>query len=267
MKSCLHKMLLLSTAAALACGLAACDGRDSATEKASPSVGAMAPDPYEQEAPLSDMALTHVRSSDALQALGAPLDFKATGAALSTDLGSYTVYLNKAVMDESALIVDGDRLSVASALKDGKNEVSVYAPDAAGAPVEARASIWAGAASVQGRVVDEAGNPVGGATVAGALADDSTVTATTTTNSAGQYVLNNFPTRTVIVTVTGPTGLSGSTSSLAGTAFSDVVLLSFSAPVSLENHDFSRGTEGWVNRNGAGLSLVDHIENPGLNRR
>ncbi len=263
MKSWLHKMLLLCTAVALAGGLAACDGRDDVAEKVSAPVGAMAPDPHEQEAPLSDMALTHVRSSDALQAQGSPLHFKATGAALSTDLSRYTVYVNKSVMDESTLIVEGDRLSVASALKDGRNEVSVYAPDAGGAPVEARASIWAGTVSVQGRVVDEAGNPVSGATVVGALADDSTITATTTTNSAGQYVLNNFPKRTVIVTVTGPAGLSGSTSSLAGTVFPDVVLLSFSAPVSLENHDFSRGTEGWINRNGASLSLVDHIENPG----
>ncbi|MOA06352.1 hypothetical protein D3C78_1259830 [compost metagenome] len=120
-----------------------------------------------------------------------------------------------------------------------------------------------GAESVQGRVVDEAGNPVSAAVVIGALADDSTITATTTTDSAGQYVLNDFPKRTAIVTVTGPTGLFGSTTSLAGTAFPDVVLLIFSAPVSLEIHALSRGTTGWINRNGASLSLVDHIENPG----
>lgn len=90
-------------------------------------------------------------------------------------------------------------MTIASALEDGRNDVLVYAPDAEGAPVEAEASIWAGTAPVRGKVVDEAGSPVAGATVVAVLADDQAVSATTTTDSAGRYVLNNFPERTVIV--------------------------------------------------------------------
>lgn len=266
MKTRWYRTLSLGMAFVAVAGMAGCDGRDEPKEsREKPPVAAMvdAPDPNEQEAPLSDMTLTHVRSSDALQAQGSPVQFKATGAALSPDLSTYTVYLNKSIVDEANLRVEGDHLTVASALKDGKNVVSIYALDTEGAFVVARTNIWAGTASVEGKVVDEAGNPVGGAAVTGAVADDSTVTATTTTDSAGKYVLKNFPNRTVIVIATGTGNLSGSTTSVAGTAFRDLVFWNFGIPANSENHDFSRGTEGWINRNGVSPTLEDYVENPG----
>ena len=260
MKSRFYKILLLS--AALVAGLAACDGRDAVTEKTAAVVDDR-PDPYEQEAPLSDMTLTHVRSGDALQAQWAPVRFKAAGAALITDLEKYSVYLNDVLLNASALAVAGDNLSIQAGLKEGKNVILVFAPDQGGSPVEFEAEVWAGSATVQGRVVDESGNPVGGATVVAALGDDSQITAKTTTDSAGTYVLQNFPARTVLVAVTGPTGIPGSTSSLAGSAFPDVVLYKFGVPVPAANNDFQAGTTGWINRNGANLSLEDHVEDPG----
>lgn len=244
-------------------GMASCDSRDEADNPPAAAVSD-APDPNEREAPLSDMTLTHVRSSDALQAQGLPVQFKASGAVLSTDLSMYTVYLNDSIVDDADLVVEGDRLVVASTLRNGWNEILVYAPDAQGAPVEADARIWAGTSSVQGKVVDEAGNPVAGATVVVKLGDDATVTATTTTDSAGQYILKNFPERTVIVTGRGGDNLSGMVTSLAGTVFPNLVLWSFGTPVTTPNNDFSHGTEGWINRNGGPPpTLEDYVENPG----
>lgn len=260
MKSRFYKMLSLS--AALVAGLAACDGRDAVTEKTA-AVVADRPDPYEQEAPLSDMTLTHVRNDDALQALWAPVRFKATGAVLSTDLEKHSIYLNDVLLNASALAVEGDSLSIHAALQEGNNKINVIGPDQADMLVQVVAEVWAGSATVQGRVVDESGNPVGGATVVAALGDDSKTTARTTTDSAGKYVLQNFPARTVLVSVTGPTGIPGSTSSLAGSAFPDVVLFKFGVPVPSANNEFMAGTTGWINRNGANLSLEEHVENPG----
>lgn len=264
MKTSWYNVLSLGAALVVAAGMAGCDGREQGTETPPAAAVADGPDPNEQEAPLSDMTLTHLRSSDALQARGSPVQFKASGAALSTDMPRYTVYLNEDIVDDANLQVQGDQLTIASALQDGRNDVLVYAPDAKGAPVEAEASIWAGTATVQGKVVDEAGNPVAGATVVGALADDATVTATTTTDSAGRYTLNNFPERTVIVNARGADNSSGMTTSLAGTDFLDLVLWSFGTPVTTPNNDFSRGTEGWINRRGGPPpTLEDYVENPG----
>lgn len=260
MKSRFYTMLSLSVA--VLAGLVACDSRDAVTEKTA-AVIEDRPDPYEQEAPLSDMTLTHVRSGDALQALWAPVRFKAAGAALITDLERYSVYLNDVLLNASALVVAGDSLSIHAALKEGNNKINVIGPDQADLLVQIVAEVWAGSATVQGRVVDESGNPVGGATVVAALGDDSKTTATTSTDSAGKYVLQNFPARTVLVSVTGPTGIPGSTSSLAGSAFPDVVLYKFGVPVPAANNDFLAGTKGWINRNGANLSLEDHVEDPG----
>lgn len=263
MKTSWYSVLSLGAALFVMAGMAGCDGREQATETPPTAAIADGPDPNEQEAPLSHMTLTHVRSSDALQAQGSPVQFKASGAALSTDLSRYSVYVNRSIVDEANLRIDGDLLTVAAALQDGANDVSVSAPDAEGAPVEADASIWAGTASVQGKVVDEPGNPVAGATVVAALTDDPTVTATTTTDSAGRYVLGNFPKRTVMVNATGTGNLSGTTTSVAGTDFPDIVFWSFGIPVTTPNLDFSRGTEGWINRSGPPPTLEDYVENPG----
>ncbi len=263
MKTRWYRALSLGAALVVVAGMAGCDGREDRTHSP-PAAVVDAPDPNEQEAAPSEMTLTHVRSSDSLQARGSPLRFKASGAVLSTDLSMYTVYVNKSIVDRSELLVEGDHLSVASALKDGINKVSVYAPDAEGALVTLRTLLWAGSASVQGKVVDESGNPVPGATVVGTLADDATVTATTKTDSAGRYILNNFPERTVIVSARGADNSSGMATSLAGTDFLDLVLWSFGTPVTTPNNDFSRGTEGWINRRGGPPpTLEDYVENPG----
>lgn len=262
MKTRWYRALSLGAALVVVAGIVGCDGREDRTHSP-PAAVVDAPDPNEQEAPLSDMELTHVRSSDALQGLTSPMQFKASGAALSTDLSTYTVYVNSSIADRANLRTQGDLLSVASVLKEGSNAVSVYALDTEDALIVFRTSIWAGNASVQGKVVDEAGSPVAGATVVAALTDDPTVTATTTTDHAGRYVLNNFPNRTVMVTATGPGNLSGTTTSVAGTEFPDLVFWSFGSPVATPNNDFSRGTEGWINRSGPPPTLVDHIENPG----
>ncbi|QKV54874.1 carboxypeptidase-like regulatory domain-containing protein [Comamonas antarctica] len=263
MRANLQKVLLPGMALVVVAGMAGCYGREQTVETPPAASVFDGPDPNEREAPWSEMNLEHVRSSNSLQHQGGPVQFKASGAVLSTDMSMYTVYVNRSIVDVATLRVDGDMLTVASALKDGINPVSVYGSDAEGALVVFRTAIWAGTASVQGKVVDEPGNPVARATVVAALTEDPTVTATTTTDSAGRYVLNNFPRQTVAVTATGTGTLSGSTIGQAGEDFGDIVFWSFGIPVATPNLDFSRGTEGWISRRGPPPTLADHVENPG----
>jgi len=269
----------LAVAFALVAGLSACGGGGGdnvspavdtpapapapTPTPSAPAVSATDPDPDEAEPAGSNMELTAVRAPDALQPSTAAVTLAATGAALSTSLADYTVYLNDQLLDASALSVSAGQLVMTAALAEGRNDIQVFAPDATGAPVEASMTVWAGTQKVAGRVVDQGGNPVAGATVVAALGDDSTVTATTTTDAAGNYTLSNFPGRTVLVAVTGPTGLPGAAASIAGTPFADVVLLAFGTPVAAPNNDFSSGTNGWLNTNGASLTLIAHAESPG----
>ena len=118
-------------------------------------------------------------------------------------------------------------------LTERKNQLSIIAIDIQGIPAIADFEIWAGSAPVQGRVIDANGNLVAGAELVAALGDNQTVKATTTADASGTYLLRNFPARTVLVSVTGPTGLPGITSGVAGGVFSDVVLRPFGTPVSV----------------------------------
>ena len=261
---------------ALAGGLVACGGGGGGTppiaflpptekpeETPKPDPVPNEPDESEQEPDASPLRVTHERKADALQAIGSPVTFSIRDAAPVTDAGVWTVYVNDALLEDSNLAVSTTTVTASAALVEGRNEVLLFAPDATGARFEGEAVIWAGSASVEGRVLDRSGNPVAGAAVIAALGDDSTVTATTTTDASGRYALSNFPARTVLISVTGSDGLPGSTAGVAGGAFPDVVLLPFGTPVATPNNDFLHGIVGWLNTNGASLTLVDHVDLPG----
>jgi hypothetical protein len=225
--------------------------------------GSDGPDETEREEPFSEMVLTHVLADGGLQAQGAPIRLKATGGELSKDLSGYVFSLNRDVVNRSIVNILNDEIILSLTLIEGKNQVTVFAPDSVGNAAIADFDIWSGSASVMGRVLDETGRPVSGAVVVASLGDDPEVNARTVTDTSGNYRLNNFPAQTVLVDVTGPSGLPGTTSGVAGGLFSDVILLPFGTPVSVTNNDFRLGTEGWIGRGNAQLSLVPHVENPG----
>jgi len=225
--------------------------------------GGDGPDDSEVEGPYSKIVLTHTLEPGGLQAQGDVIRMKAAVAELSRDLSQYSVHVNRAIVTEAQLHLNADVLTIRAHLLEGKNEIFVIAPDANGALINADFEIWAGTAMVAGQVIDASGNPVAGAEVVATLGDDQRVKATTTTDTAGNYQLRNFPARTVMVSVTGPTGLPGITSGVAGGLFSDVVLRPFGTPVSVNNNDFHLGTEGWISHDGVPLTLTPHIENPG----
>ena len=189
MKNNNRSNVLLGLALATALLTTGCGGGGDGggTTSPSPVVASTAPDSAEQEQKASAMALAHVRAADSLQAQPEAAALKASGATLSTDMLQYTVYLNNALLDASKVTVTADTVSISAPLAEGKNEVLLFAPDAVGAPAEAKVTFWAGSSNVAGRVVDDTGKPVAGATVSAALGDDSTVTATTTSDASGNY--------------------------------------------------------------------------------
>ena len=244
--------------------LAACGGgNDPPPASKSTPVAAGAPDERKEEPPLSALKLSLEEDSTALRSVTSPVRLKASGGTLSTNKEEYTVYLNGDLLNSSQFAIAGNVLSLTSLLKEGKNDIDVFAPDASGALIETQIIAWAGDGVVTGRVLNESRAPVSGVKVVASLGDDSSILATAVTDVAGTYTINNFPKRTVLVNVTSPDGLPGSTSGVGGGAFSDVVLLSFRAPVNTPNNDFAGGVAGWTSADGAVVTLVDHIENPG----
>ena len=229
--------------------------------------GGDGPQESEMEQPFSRMVLTHELTEGSLQPLEDPVRLKATNGVLLSTIASQSVTLNGDAVSGPSIRIADNALVLSLPLNDGRNQVVVYAPDNAGNATQTNFTIWAGVSTVTGRVLDADGNPVVGATVVAALGDDQSVKASTTTDDTGGYSLHNFPAKTVLVTATGPNGLSGFSSGHAGTDFEDLVLRPFGTPVSVANNDFHLGTEGWISDNGRPLNVEPHVEHPGESPR
>lgn len=244
--------------------LAGCGGGDSPVPTPASLINPpTAVDTTEVEQALSPAALTVQLSPGGLVSATSPITLGIADGALVADLSQYSVYVNGALVDGAALAVSAGALQISAPLISGINNVQVYAPDVTGNPIEASLKFGAGSSVVSGRVVSKDGSPVVGAEVVASLGDDPGITARATTDAKGVYTLNNFPQRTVLVAVVGPSGIPGASSGIGGSPFPDTVLVEFGVPVSVANNDFSLGQVGWTNVNGASVSLIEHTEDVG----
>ncbi|MEB0023274.1 carboxypeptidase regulatory-like domain-containing protein, partial [Actimicrobium sp. CCI2.3] len=200
---------------------------------------------------------------NALVAANGPVTVDAIGGNLVSDVSAYTVYLNNVLIAPGSLVATPTSLRISAPLTDGVNMLLIFAPDEDGNVIEAQLPFGAGVSDVTGRVVDKAGNPVAGAKVVAALGDDAKLAAETTTDTGGNYKLGNFPTRTVLISVIGPSGLPGTTSGVPGTTFPTTALVELDTPVATLNNDFSQGILGWKNPGNAKLTLIPHTETVG----
>ena len=225
--------------------------------------GADGPQESELEAPFSDMVLHHVVADASLQSSRQPIRLRATGGQLSSEISQLTVYLDDSIVPTAYLDVTNNDLLISAARLEGLHKLVIYAPDTLGNAAVVDIELWDGQNDVRGYVRDDSGVPVAGAAVIASIGDDQRFNAAVVTGSDGSYYLRNFPARTTLVHVTGPTGNPGITSGIPGYPFSDVILRPFGVPVATPNLDFQEGTAGWAASEGAILTLTPHVENPG----
>ncbi|BCJ48852.1 hypothetical protein Asp14428_03270 [Actinoplanes sp. NBRC 14428] len=123
-------------------------------------------------------------------------------------------------------------------------------------------TLWFGDGELSVTVHTPGGQPAGGAAVRAVLADDSSVTAAATTDSAGQATFTHLPDRTFELTATAPGNLVGS---VPATIPDSPVTLTLAAPMTpspIDNNDFAGGTaDGWEVGT-APVEIVPHVEGP-----
>ena len=204
------------------------------------------------------------RSANGFNSRSGPLEFSLTGAEFEQELASVTLTINGAPVNPAAITVGANLLSVAVTLANGRNDVALKTYDTTGRPLYFHATLWAGSANLQVRLV----NPDGSlftqpATVSATLSDDLSVS-TEAATSTGTVVFPDMPARTILLQAKG-SGNEFGTAGVIGTQGLVVIkMLGFGSPSSVDNNDFSQGLAGW-DLGTAPVSIVPHVENvPGF---
>ena len=131
------------------------------------------------------------------------LFFKVLGALLSEDATDAVVYINGTQVSSRHIAVASNVVALSYVFTDGLNELQLRAIDKDEKLLSADSLLWAGSHIFVVDVVDRFQNPVDGAVVTVALADDQSVKSIAETLN-GSAVFRNVPPAMLAVTVRGP---------------------------------------------------------------
>ncbi|GAA2711989.1 hypothetical protein GCM10010429_29150 [Micromonospora olivasterospora] len=214
--------------------------------------------PLDEALPADALALTDV-SPTGFNPASTPVTFSLSGAQFHADPAEMALTVNDHRVPADRIAVEQHRVSAASALTDGRNDLRFAGVDTLGRPLYHTATVWAGANTLRVDVVDEAGAPVTEpVNVRVSLTDDQDISVEHTT-STGQLTVPNVPSRTVLVKATASGNRHGLAGVYAGDGSVRVTLLGFAPPSTVDNNDFSQGTAGW-NTGTAPVTITPHVE-------
>jgi len=158
------------------------------------------------------------------------------------------------------LIIEGHFLIADVTLDDGRNDVSLEAIDDFGQSLFYEAVLWAGDNTLTVYLVDSDGEPfITETNVVASLADDQAVSARVTT-SDGIATLVNIPSRRIMINARSVNNDTGHIVLRELQESVTITMRGFNPPVTTKNHDFSRGTEGWISTPGIRIELIPHVE-------
>lgn len=200
-------------------------------------------------------------SEAAFNPTGGAVRFEIAGATLSSDPRGTTAYINQDRVPANALLLAPNAVVVQSALQPGRNDIEVYAIDTQGLVVACDVVLWAGSSTLIVNVVDQASQPVSGATITARLGDDAQVFATATSVN-GQVTFSNVPDRTILISGAAGGNRFGSIATIGQTTTVQLTLLGFNAPSSIANNDISQGAAGW-DAGGSPVVVLPHVEEGG----
>lgn len=219
--------------------------------------GTNSPDENEEEDSPGVVTLSGL-SPNGFNPSDANFQFSVTGAVFETSSDNTRVSVNGSILPEANVAVTADAVSVSSLLPFGLNMISLFALDSEGLLLSYQASVWVGGGALEVLVLNEVGVVVPDAVVTVTLSDDIQVTQSKTTGANGVSTFNNVPLRTLIISVVGD-GTFGTVSSVGGGSVV-LTLLGFNPPSTIDNNDFSLGTEGWDISNANFVAITPHQE-------
>ena len=186
------------------------------------------------------------------------IGFAVSEGTFSTDPAGAKIFLNGVQAAASSINVTSTLISYSAALAEGINQVSFFGFDAEGRIVHKAATLWAGNLTLSVSVIDENNQPASGALVTARLGDDKEVKATATTVN-GSVSFANLPNRTIGLEASASGNRIASVATTGGAGFEQLKLKGFNAPSTIDNNDFSQGTDGWEIGN-APVFIVPHDE-------
>jgi hypothetical protein len=184
--------------------------------------------------------------------------FNLTNAQFSLATGAVRVFRAGVLVSASAVQVTASSVIVTGMLVSGRNEIELLAMDTQGRTIDFGATVWAGTATLTGRVVDDLGTVIPGAAVTLRLGIDNRVRRSLTAGADGTFSFPNVPEWTVLLEATSTNRLA--TASVRGTiGFVELRARAIGAPSPINNNDFSLGTSGWD----VGTAPVQVVQHPG----
>ena|SRR5687768_110523 len=173
------------------------------------------------------------------------VQFQISDGTFNADPAAAKIFLNGVQVSASSIQVTATVITYSAALAEGINQVSFFGLDAEGRIVHKAATLWAGDLTLNVSVLDENNQPANGALVTARLGDDKEVKATATTTANGSVSFGNLPNRTIVLEASASGNRIASVATTGGAGFEQLKLKGINAPSSIDNNDFSQGTDGW----------------------
>jgi hypothetical protein len=159
----------------------------------------------------------------------------------------------------SSVSVQGNAITVSSALHDGRNDIVVLASDSQNRALSYAATLWAGSRTLTVSVVKADGSVPANALVVARLLDQQGVAMQQSTTT-GQVKFENVPDRTILLSATADGGQSATLSTIGAAGNVELRLQGFALASTVDNNDFSQGTAGWLPGINGAISIVPHVE-------
>jgi hypothetical protein len=176
----------------------------------------------------------------------------------STNRDEITVLVNGTLIDNAKIATTGIFLP-SGVLQDGLNELELLAHDSHGLQIDSSFRLWAGSATLTGRVVNESGVPLAGVLVRASVPTDDNVDPFVITSTTGDFAFSNVPARTVILTANAGGNRAATAMVRGNSGFVTLHATAIGPPSPIANNDFSLGTSGW-NIGSAPVQLIPHVE-------
>ena len=198
-------------------------------------------------------------SVETFNALTTPLKFSLSGTEFLQDLAEVKLFINGNPVPSTNLTIEPNLITATSVLVDGKNDIAFSAVDIIGRPLYFNTTLWAGAQTIRVDIFDQYGStllePV---EVRASLSDDQSIFVQAETIT-GSIIFQNVPNRTILIQAAAGKNLFGFIGITGSQGYVQLRMMGINPPSSIDNNDFSLGTEGW-NIGTAPVQILPHNE-------
>lgn len=243
---------LVSVASMLALFLYGCGGRGTDLTASGPF------DPLETFLQQGSLKVFGVNESG-LNPLGSTIRLQLVGSKFSSNGFGYELKVNGVSVPFTAPATETDTLDVPVALGEGKNEIDLKAYEDNGRPVFYRRTLYAGGNTLRVRVVDDAGALVTTTGTVTLSLSDAPAIRVNGSPTGGEAVIENVPSRTIILDARMSDGTSGVGGGFGADGVITVRVAGLGVVSATKNQDFSQGLAGWT-VSGPSVTIVPHVE-------